>query len=366
MSGETIFAIACEMLQTTNIFSKKVSEIRYANNQHEEVCLLDLVEKEINRYNHRLRGKTEHNLQCAYDAIAKAMPKYIDNGYSAPFSFKQRTKGNFAAWLKRIGESYTVSNAYIPEELTADEEDTGIAMLKLLHAREGVTYEEIADELGIGERAIQKDLVKLSPSLYSGDKKPYPPFRLGGQPLLAEIELIQQGKSASEKRFRTMNSVHPLVLQENIMQLGTILGALCHQYHDYEDELSPLIAIDIWSQMSEYAREKVKTYYAFDNQDLKHFIDMLEDECPDDHVCGYHTERELLNEIEMPIDQALRYLMKVEGRTGTIILKDGKHIQVHRLHPSIRDDGLSTYEAFDCDGNSVVFTKNQVVDILLH
>ena len=57
-------------------------------------------------------------------------------------------------------------------------------------------------------------------------------------------------------------------------------------------------------------------HFAFDDQDLAEFIEILDDECPDDHACVYHTEREMLGKIEMPIGQALEFLMKAGNRAG--------------------------------------------------
>ena len=227
------------------------------------------------------------------------MVAYLES-YSAVFSFKQQTKEYFVTWLEKIKHLYNIAEATIPDELKSgtQERDAGIAMLKMLHAREGITYEEMKNELGrMSLRSIHKDLIKISPSLYKGDGKPDVPFRLGGQPLVAEIEQINPEEyHADKKRFRTLNSVHPLVLQENIMQLATLLKALAVQYYDQEDDVSRIIAVDIWSQMSPYARKKIVDYYAFDDITLADFVSEIDNPCPDDHGI-YRTEKELLDEI---------------------------------------------------------------------
>ena len=220
------------MLQRTNVFPKDVSELKYASAWHEEdISLLGCVEDEIKKYNHRFRGRSERNLQIVYRCIGAAMAVYIES-YPAAFSFKQQTKEFFLLWLEKIRHAYAIEDASIPDELVigTKEKDTGIAMLKLLHSRAGVTYEELKDGLGgITERAIQKDLVKITPSLYAGEGVPDVPFRLGGQPLLAEIELVDKNETRAKfKRFRTLNSVHPLVLQENIMQLVSNREIICY------------------------------------------------------------------------------------------------------------------------------------------
>jgi len=193
------------------------------------------------------------------------------------------------------------------------------------------------------------------------------PFRLGGQPLLAEIELVDKTETrAKHKRFRTLNSVHPLVLQENIMQLATLLKALSHQYYDQADDVSRIIAVDIWSQMSEYARKKIIDYYTFDDVVLEDFIFEINNPCPDNHACVYHTEKELLQEIEMPIDQALPHLMKVSGRTGIIKLTSGDRIVVQQIIPTTLRDGTKAYQVIDNEGNSTLLTKDQIEDVIVH
>lgn len=371
MSGESLFAIASEMLQHTNVFPKDVSELSYSSPWREDnISLLGCVEAETKKHNHRFRGKSERNLLTAYGCIAAAMVVYLES-YPAVFSFKQQTKELFRNWLLRIRQMYSIADTADPAELTVgkNERDTGVAMLKLLHTRSGVTYGEIEHGIGgsISRRAIQKDFLKIFPSLYTGEGTPDVPFRLGGQPLLADIELVDPTETRAEhKRFRTLNSVHPLVLQENIMQLATLLKALAHQYYDQEDDVSRLIAVDIWSQMSSYARGKIIDYYAFDDVTLQDLISEINDPSPDGHACVYHTEKELLQEIEMPVDQALPYLMKVSGRTGTIKLISGERITVQQIFPMTLRDGSNAYRVTDPEGNTTILTRNQIEDVIVH
>ena len=117
--------------------------------------------------------------------------------------------------------------------------------------------------------------------------------------------------------------------------------------------------------MSEYAQQKIKDYFAFNNPDLSDFIAMLEDDCPDDHACAFYTEKELLDRIEtpMPIDDALSHLMKAPGRTGVVVLKSGNYIKIRQLSPLYKEDGSCAYEAIDSNGMRTVFTKEQVQDV---
>ena len=112
-------------------------------------------------------------------------------------------------------------------------------------------------------------------------------------------------------------------------------------------------------------KSKIKKHYAFDNPDLRDFIEMLDDECPDDHVCVYRTERDLLRDIEMPVDDALPYLAKVHGRKAIIILKTGECIRVKELHQTYTNDGREAYQALSSEGKLMTFVKEQVEEVIL-
>lgn len=352
MSGETLYTIACEMLNKTNVFQKETTEIKYTYLQ-EEISLLSCLKKETSKHGNKFCQRSESNLQLAYNCIISAMIFYLEN-YPASFSFKQQTRDLFIKWIEKIKSEYSIQNNEASKKLKpiAAEKDTGVAMLKVLHSRKGVTYKEIEDSMGIGLRSIQKSLVKISPSLYDGPKTAYPPFRLGGQPLLANITLIDKEENEG-KRFITKNTVHPLVLQENLPQLATLLKALAHQFWDYEDDKTRIIGIDIWSQMSVYARNKIIDFYAFNDEDLASFVDIISGTCPDDHACLFYTEKEMMKmlEMELPLNDAISHLMKVDGRKGVIILKSEEQIEVCKIEPCISNDGEKCYRVIDANGD---------------
>lgn len=352
MAGTTLYSIAYEMLNKTNIFQKELPEIRYTY-MHEEISLLSCVRNETSKYGNKFCEKSESNLQLAYDCIVFAMIFYLED-YPATFSFKQQTRELFKMWINKIQIEYSIKNSDASNELkpTNAEKDTGVAMLKALHPREGVTYKDIEKSLDIGIRSIQKSLVKISPSLYDGPKEAYPPFRLGGQPLYASITIDKREDINGDKRFITKNTVHPLVLQENLPQLATLLKSLAHQFWDYEDDKTRIIGIDIWSQMSVYARNKIIDYYAFNDEDLASFVNIISQPCPDDHACLFYTEKEMMEnlEMELPLSDAISHLMKVDGRKGIIILNSEEQIEVHQITPGVSNEGEKYYRVIDANG----------------
>ena len=68
----------------------------------------------------------------------------------------------------------------------------------------------------------------------------------------------------------------------------------------------------------------------------------------------------------MPIDQALPYLMKVSGRTGTIKLISGGRIVAHQILPMTLSDGTKAYRVIDKEGNTTILTREQIEDVIIH
>lgn len=370
MAGETLYSIACEMLNKTNVFQKELPEIRYTYMQ-EEISLLSCVKKETSKYGNKFCERSESNLQLAYECVVLAMVFYLED-YPAAFSFKQQTRDLFKIWAKRIEDEYSIKKDDTSDDVlkglnqASSEKDTGVAMLKVLHSRKGVTYKDIEDNLGIGLRSIQKSLVKITPSLYDGPKTAYSPFRLGGQPLCAKITLVDEDEH-KEKRFITKNTVHPLVLQENLPQLATLLKALAHQFWDYGDDKTRIIGIDIWSQMSVYAKNKIIDFYAFNDEDLASFVNIISESCPDDHACLFYTEKEMMQnlEVELPINDAISHLMKVDGRKGVIILETKEQIEVHQIEPGHSVDGEKYYRVIDSNGVARKIKTDEIRNVKL-
>ena len=194
-------------------------------------------------------------------------------------------------------------------------------MLKELHARDGLTRDELSDRLGINPRAVQKDLRKLDKNLYRGDKPvgegEYVPFYIGGQEVSVKIdEILSDDKGDKKKRFRTLNTVHPIVLQENLMEAGILLQSLSRNYFASGSQISRRIALNIWYQLSDYAQDRLKKYIAVDDPELKDLIAEFEDDTPDQRMAeGFNSEREMLSLIEhegydLSFDEYSMYLRK--------------------------------------------------------
>ncbi|MBO4972709.1 MAG: hypothetical protein J6D45_07825 [Clostridia bacterium] len=370
MGKITLYSIACEMLRQTNPYKKDVSKISYQNDG-EAISLLDIVKQKLSSYRGGARNYSKNNLRVAYDAISEAMEDYL-YGFHSSFCFKQNVKKKFHFWLKAIQQHYRLESTETPFEidLQSYEQDTCIAMLKALHSRDGVSEYDFPD---IKPRSVRQNLRKLSPGLYKGEKEniqeqpEYVPFRIGGQQVTVDIR-IKKRNNDRKQYYYTPNTVHPIVLQENLMQVGALLKALCNSYYNPQREswLGLLIAIDIWSQLSDYAKEKMKNVYAIGDQDFCEFIEILDDGCPDNYASTYHTEREMAEAEGLSKEDKLLYLAKAPERTATIVATTQDNRVIYIKGATVKDYGDNAVSVHDSDNIERILTIANIRDIVLN
>ena len=365
----TPYSASIEMLRETNPYKRDVSEISYQL-QGKNKSLLDIVEHKLSKHRGGARNYSKENRFIAYHAISEAMEDYLDE-YRSSFSFKQNVRRKFHFWLKSIQKQYDLDCVETPfeEDVKSNEQNTCIAMLKALHSREGVSEDEFP---GIKPRSVRQNLRKLSPELYKGEKEniqaepEYVPFRIGGQPVTVDVK-IKKRKNDKKQYYYTPNTVHPIVLQENLMQVGALLKALCNSYYNSksESELGLLIAIDIWSQLSDYAKEKMRNFYAVHDQEFQGFIEILDDECPDDHASTYRTEREMAETEGLSIEDRLIYLFKVSGRTANIVISlNGKQTTITNV--TVKNVGSDSVIVTDVNKTDHTLKIERIRDIILN
>lgn len=374
MSADSLYALAIEMLCSTNVYRRNIEEFHYPSQEDEEEVSLVHIVRYRSKNQARQRKRNTIEKQIAYKIVSASLAEYIEN-FPAVFSFKQRTKEKFAVWLQKIAEQYEIEGVEIPEilKIQPNENDTAIVMLKALHERKGVSKEELTRKLGINHlRSIQKNLRKLSPDLYEGPDiekdNVYTPFRIGGQPVVADIRVCGVNNK-NQKLYSTPNTIHPIVLQENLMQVGTLLQALCRNYCDYESEISMGIATDIWSQLSDYAKERIERIFGAEDRTFQKFIDQLNNVCPNQGFGMFLTERQMASDIEMMVGEALLYLEKADGRTGTVdyIGADGnrKRLEKQTIRRLCNCGSEEQFLLKSSDGSKQILNYNDIISIYI-
>ena len=182
------------------------------------------------------------------------------------------------------------------------------------------------------------------------------PWTLGGQRVSTDVKIRKDGR----KRYTyTPDTLHPIVMQLNITQAAYLLKSLGIAYdsHCYGNELSADLAYGIWSQLSPYAKKRIREAYvsedrvtryvnrnAAEEKEAKAFGEFLNKmEWKAEHwVDEFFTETEMLNRYDDGIDLMLalkdaRYGME---HVYTIQCKD-------KIFPKCRFYFVSRYQPFE-------------------
>ena len=263
------------MLYTENVLRKTIPKKeefnRYWNGSGDRpVCLKTRISPTIAGYRDALAGFEDYIMS-----------------YAASPAYKERVVRPFIIeWIKRIadyfGEQVTESEDFFPHFIRTDKT---VELLKLLQAREGISKSKLQEELGVGYKTVQNDLRALSPSLGKVDQE----LKIGGH--VIRVDIKEKRLSDNSKEYHSPNTVNPLILFPNVMMTGKLLQSLAQ---DTESDVAQYIGADIWIQLTEYYKERIRSVYAEHDEQLTDFLDMIEYRISHGHVFGFLTEREMI------------------------------------------------------------------------
>lgn len=256
-------------------------------------------------------------------------------------------------WIDNIADYF--NERYYDDKHELDhyvETDKCIEMLKLLQKREGIGKNDLHKELGVSEKTIQKDLRAISPSLGKADYE----LKIGGNPVHAAIK--ERRLSDNRKLFYTPNTVHPLVLLPNVMQVGTMLKALAS---DEDSEVAQYVAADIWLQLSDYCKSRIRDIYCKKYPEMKLLISMVENRIRKGYLFSYSTEREME---ALSIEEELLRAYKANRLLDLELEVNGEIIELQNQKISFLKNEY-TAESTDGSGKTVEFIKKNVIDIKL-
>ena len=233
-------------------------------------------------------------IEEAVNSIAGAMSDYLINS-PAPNTYKQRIYVIFCNWLERIGEKYNIADVhkdYLTEPIKAD---MGIAFLKAFHKDEAVSKKGLKEELKIDQKSVQTWLRKIDPTLSEEGGGKEGEYRIAGHHITAEIKVVDTDKYG-KKYYQMPSTLHPLVLQPNVLQVGVLLKSLCQAYNTFSFT-SYDIALDIWAQLSEYAKNRIRVVFGEHDEALEIFLSELTDELQrGERIRIFKTEQEIMKE----------------------------------------------------------------------
>ena len=258
------------MLYTENVLRKTIPKKeefnRYWNGSGDRpVCLKTRISPTIAGYRDALAGFEDYIMS-----------------YAASPAYKERVVRPFIIeWIKRIadyfGEQVTESEDFFPHFIRTDKT---VELLKLLQAREGISKSKLQEELGVGYKTVQNDLRALSPSLGKVDQE----LKIGGH--VIRVDIKEKRLSDNSKEYHSPNTVNPLILFPNVMMTGKLLQSLAQ---DTESDVAQYIGADIWIQLTEYYKERIRSVYAEHDEQLTDFLDMIEYRISHGHVFVFFT-----------------------------------------------------------------------------
>jgi len=177
----------------------------------------------------------------------------------------------------------------------------------------GVTKQDAAQQFGVDERTVFNMISQLDPDRRSSDTEPY---YIAGQPINIKIkekridnkklkQLDESVKADRRVRFCSESSVHPVFLQLNVTQLGILLRALATDYDNNPSEITLGLGAYLYSQLSDYAKERLLKVFANMYDNVSDFLDELEELEEEDIKKAFTDEYELAHENNESIDENL-------------------------------------------------------------
>lgn len=263
--------------------------------------------------------------------ILRGMSEYLSHYIAIP-AFKQKKWREMNQWLHKLPiDDEEIDLDSMIDELFYEpiDKDTSVYILKGLQAmsaKEGKTKSELATEIGVKPKTIQIALHLMSPSLNEKKKKKSSCVkkrsrtkerevpRFGGQAVQVPIkyeDFTQTTKEVDsvsgktrvvnkrERRYYTPDSCNPIALQLNVMQVGSILKGLQLAYDSEVSRNSLLMAVNIWTQLTDHCKLRVNENVFPADKDFHDFL------------------REIDNAEEVDLFITEKAMMKKESALGT-------------------------------------------------
>lgn len=361
MTYNNLYELAVKMLEETNPFKCDVDQLVYevSEGQHkEEYKLLKILKELIGGHKKSVKreGSEQADLSFCLKYISEAFYKYYENFNSYSYAHKNLVKQQLYNWQEDIKRKFNINNVELIKELEPgrDDLDKSIALIKLLHDRDGISVTTMSEKLDISTRAVQKGLKKLSGE---GDENVL--VHIGGQPVQIKLDIKDDTRPPL---YKTENTLHPLVLQENLMQAADLLEALADSYIEKERVISLVNAINVWTQLSDYAKNRIKIFYALFNANLKEFIELIESIAPNQkNITMFSNERNMIEDWGGSQKEAFKFYIKGRNRHCSVKLKNRSDEIVNQtLDLDFDDAGIPIIVIRDNDGNEIKVKYNEI------
>ena len=306
----------------------------------------------------------------AVRAIASGMGDYVRR-YPAPPSYKQRLWDSCDSWIRRIADKLGVEagTAFEDELPRPVARDIGVDLIKALHDEKGKTKEELAEKLNVGIKTIQTELRALDPSLQKSGTK-IRPLRIAGQEMHPKIEVKSEARAdnphAVERKFYMKNRLHPIALQLNTQEIGTLLQALYRNNADTGSILSYEMALDVWCQLSPYGQKRIQETFGSKDGGFRDFLDDMIAELKEGRLIAFHTEEEQRGNMSM--GELVMSSFKTGDACRIVLKQGGKTIRIDKARITPVDLHENRWlaipvEEYPDKSSAVSFSTEEVWDI---
>lgn len=313
--------------------------------------------------NEEKSGKKSLTADDIYTTILEGMRSYL-NGHTAPPSYRQKLWECCKNWAYRIAEEmdYNPDNHFEADITKPIEEDTGIRLIKELHEENGLTKETLSKILGVDERTIRNNLNSLSQEISQANNphKPHKPYRIAGQEVRVQIraETDQDGR----KIYSTPERLHPLILQLNTFQVCTLLRALQCLNETGNHDACLGIATDIWCQLSESGKSRIKEKNYELYPDFSEFAEDLDSLCDGEIHPVFRTESEM---DDISKEESLILALKSELPHILTLHRNGRLTKYENYIIRVSEQGVGNWIAIPAEEfpnleNALYFNTDEV------
>lgn len=337
------------MIEGSNFKDRSLLNMFVSEDPYNKKSLYYLIQESA-----KFTENSEIDVVQAYQILTEALYDYIF-AYSTSHAIKRRLCCRVLAWCKHIGEQYSIENynEYLEDLEILSCADIAVEIIKDLHNQNGTSKTELSSKYSISEKKAQIYLSKID------NQRCSTPIRIGGQVVYVPISRKKSNKKEETWKYYTTNTMSPLVFQMNIMQVETLMKSLQLNYS--EGNAIPLdLAIDTWSQLSEYARNRIREVFGERDDQLSKFLDEVEANMNSD---GYRfmTESEIMKKDTLSYHEKLELAYK-GGMVCNISLIESQHItrKKQRIFYDNKNKSFYAVPADNLNAERLYFTEEDI------
>lgn len=292
----------------------------------------------------------------AYRILIDAVSDYLLS-YSTSSAIKNRLYKRLYAWCEHMGIQFQIKDYkdYIEDIPKVVVSDPVVELVKELHNQDGVSKEKLKEKYHKSEKTFQVFLHQLGNAAHPN------PLRIGGQAVHVPISTTESNRKLGKRRYFTKNTLSPLIFQLNIMQAETLLKSLQLNY-DSGNDIPLDLAVDTWGQLSDYAKDRIRTVFCRRDPAFALFLDKV-DENSNTDTYRFMTEAEMMERKSVTISEQLLVAEKGSMICNLSLFCPHRSRKNQRIFFDHEKQCYCAVPADDPSGEKLYFTEDEVNEI---